>query len=116
MSSSRDRGSAAKIFPEPAHVSLRAGLVSKIYPLVSLSTLASPLFRRNLDVDRSNADVKDSKLNAEFPNFLDHCAKDAVCQTFRLRHLLRNIVKKLPCFIQLLPHFKAALETGSVLC
>lgn len=81
MSSSRDRGSAAKMFPEPAHVSLRAGLESKIYALVSLSPLASPIFRRNLDVDRSNADVMDSNLNAEFPNFFDDCVKDAVCQT-----------------------------------
>lgn len=81
MSSSRDRGSAAKMFPEPAHVSLRAGLVSKIYALVSLSPLASPIFRRNLDVDRSNADVMDSNLNAEFSNFFDDCVKDAVCQT-----------------------------------
>lgn len=83
MSSSRDSGFAAKIFPERAHVSLRAGLVRKIYALVSLSTLASPLFRRNLDVDRSNADVMDSNLNAEFPNFFDDCIKDAVCRTSR---------------------------------
>ena len=81
MCSSRDSGDAAKIFPEPAHVSLGAGLVSEIFAVVSLSPLASPLFRRNLDVDRSNADVKDSNLNAEFPNFLDNYIKDAVCQT-----------------------------------
>lgn len=81
MCSSRDSGYAAKIFPEPAHVSLGAGLVSKIYVLVSLSPLASPLLPRNLDVDLSNADVKDSNLNAEFPNFLDDCVKDAVYQT-----------------------------------
>ena len=98
MSFSRDSGFAAKIFPEPAHVSLRIGLVRKIYALVSLSTLASPLFRRNLDVDRSNADVKDSNLNAEFPSFLDDCVKRC-----SLSNLLRNIVKKLRSFIQLLP-------------
>lgn len=92
-------------------MSLGAGLVSKIYALVSLSPLASPIFRRNLDVDRSNADVKDSNLNAEFPNFLDHSVKDAVCQT---SCGISKIVAKLhttSSFITI-GHFKAALETG----